>query len=81
MQSIADRVRNLLHLENFQISDRVGCAESYVRTVRQRTDAAGFPKHAAGERGWMQSDACKTSKQRYWAANKDVFNARRRSVA
>lgn len=55
MASRADRVRKILHLPNAEIARRIGCPESYVRTVRQRTASDGLPQLAAGERAYVAS--------------------------
>lgn len=47
MLSTADKIRKLLHLSDGMIAQRVGCDTPYVRVVRQRTTAEGYPKKRA----------------------------------
>ncbi len=50
--SKAGQIRKLLQFADLDIAQRVGCAESYVRTVRQRTSADGCAQHSPGDRKW-----------------------------
>jgi hypothetical protein len=54
--SKADRIRKLLHLSNAEIAKRIGCRDSYVRAVRQRTSANGHPILDAGSRTWIEAN-------------------------
>ena len=72
--SKAAKVRKLLHLPNAVIAERTGIAESYIRTVRQRTGPDGSPQIAAGERKWAIENAERMRefrrdafRRRYWA--------------
>ena len=47
--SKAEQIRSLFHLPNAVIAKRVGCRDTYVRAVRQRTSSNGFPVRAIAD--------------------------------
>ena len=72
--SKASKVRKLLHLPNAVIAERTGFAESYIRTVRQRTASDGSPQESIGAKKWASKNAERVRefrrdafRRRYWA--------------
>ena len=73
----ASHIRKLLlqgH-SNAEIAEAAGCQESYVRTIRQRTDAEGRPRKAPGEVAYEASEQRRADqmkrKRQWYARNRD----------
>jgi len=54
MTSLADKIRGQLKAGKTpkEIATMFGTSESYVRAVRQRTGADGFPRYTAADLAW-----------------------------
>ena len=54
MTSLADKIRRQLKAGKTpkKIATMFGTSESYVRAVRQRTGADGFPRYTAADLAW-----------------------------
>ena len=81
----ASHIRKLLAQghSNAEIAEAVGCKESYVRTIRQRTDAEGRPQKAPGEVAYEASEVrCATQRARkmeWIARNRKAYLAKLRA--
>ena len=55
MTSLADKIRGQLKVGKTpkEIAAMFGTSESYVRAVRQRTGADGFPRRTAADLDWQ----------------------------
>lgn len=70
--SKADQIRELLHLPNFVIAERLGrpfhkVELAYIRAVRQRTSSLGNPITPATQRNWKAEnpERIRAMRQRY----------------
>lgn len=64
MLSTADKIRQLLHLPDGIIAQRLKCDTTYIRVVRQRTTPEGFPKRRACDIPHRERYEARRSQQR-----------------
>jgi len=67
MTSLADKIRGQLEAGKTpkEIAAMFGTSASYVRMVRQRTDADGLPKFTAGDLAWRVKQRHSTARKEY----------------
>jgi hypothetical protein len=75
----AQQVRELLKrgLADIDIAQRVGSPESYIRTVRQRTDARGRARNSPGDLKWRPTS---NQRRRQWYVADPTWRQRKLEI-